>query len=170
MLIRRERPTDSEAIDALVQEAFSRAEHSDGNEQELVNALRQGAAYIPELSLICEINDTIVGHILFTKAFVNDCCVVVLAPLSVAPAFQKRGIGTLLIREGHRIAQTLGYAYSMVLGEPQYYGRLGYIPADNYRIQAPFEVSRELFMALRLDEQSPELNGILEYAPEFGIV
>lgn len=170
MIIREEKATDYEIIYFIVKKAFDSAEHSDGNEPELVNALRNGLAYIPELSLVAEIDGKIVGHILFTKAKVKDNIVLALAPLSVLPEYQRQGIGTTLIKEGHRIAQALGYKYSIVLGSTNYYSRIGYVPADTFGIQPPFDVPRENFMAYKLDENAPNIYGIIQHAKEFGIV
>ena len=52
---------------ALLKQKKFETEQSDGNEHNLVNSLRQSNAFIPELSLVCEINGQIVGHIMFTK-------------------------------------------------------------------------------------------------------
>ena len=52
MLIRKEEAKDYESIYSVVKNAFDNAEYSDGNEQDLVNALREGTAFIPELSLV----------------------------------------------------------------------------------------------------------------------
>ena len=122
MNIRKEKPKDYKAIYAVVRDAFGSAEHADGNEQDLVNALRKGKAYIPELSLVAEENEKIIGHIMFTKARVGENVVLALAPLSVLPEYQRKGIGTALIKEGHRIAQELGYGYSVVLGSENIIG------------------------------------------------
>ena len=116
MIIRKEHPNESQAIATLVKKAFERAEHADGNEHELVEALRNSDAYLPALSLVAETEGLIAGHILFTRAFVGDTAVLALAPLSVLPAYQRQGIGAALIQEGHRIAKELGYGYSVVLG------------------------------------------------------
>lgn len=105
----------------------------------------------------------IVGHILFTRAAVNGTQVLALAPLSVLPEYQNRGIGQALIREGHRVAKRLGYPYCVVLGHKTYYPRLGYVPASQYGIKAPFEVEDECFMAVRLGEVIGNLNGTMEY-------
>ena len=67
MMIRQEEKRDYHDIYAVVKAAFESADHSDGNEQDLVNALRQSGAYIPELSLVAEIDGRIAGHIMFTK-------------------------------------------------------------------------------------------------------
>lgn len=169
MIIRRENEKDYEEIYVLVKQAFESAKQADGNEQDLVNNLRNGNGYIPELSLIAEIGEKIVGHIMFSKAFVGNCEVLALAPLSVLPAYQRQGIGTALIKEGHRIAGELGYSYSVVLGSENYYPKAGYLPADEYGIKAPFDVPRNNFMAYKLRDIVPEISGTMKYAKEFGI-
>ena len=63
-----------------------------------------------------------------------------MLPLSVLPKYQNRGIGLSLIKEGHRIAHKLGYRYSVVLDISEYYPKVGYVPASQYGIEAPFEV------------------------------
>ena len=87
MRIRHEKPEDYEEVYELVREAFASAEHADGNEQDLVEALRKGDAFIPELSLVAEEGGQLAGHILFTRARVGEVEVLALAPLSVPPCF-----------------------------------------------------------------------------------
>lgn len=64
MIIREEKPSDYEAVFDLIKEAFFEAEHSDGTEQNLVENLRKGTSFVPDLSLVAVGNDEIVGHIL----------------------------------------------------------------------------------------------------------
>ncbi|MFR8346567.1 GNAT family N-acetyltransferase [Mediterraneibacter gnavus] len=169
MYIRQETTTDYEVVYSVVKRAFESAEHADGNEQDLVNALRKGDAFLPELSLVAETDGKIVGHIMFTKATVDGNPVLALAPLSVLPEYQRKGIGTALIQEGHRIAKELGYTHSIVLGSEQYYPREGYCPAEDLGITAPFHVPRENFMAYIISETGAKIQGTIKYAPEFGI-
>lgn len=169
MIIRTENPMDIETVYSIVSKAFESAEQADGNEQDLVNELRKGNSFIPQLSLIAEIDGIAVGHIMFTKATVGDAVVLALAPLSVLPKYQRQGVGTALIKEGHKIAKELGYNYSVVLGSELYYPKMGYLPADTFGIKPPFDVPRENFMAYKLNENAPKIQGILKYAKEFGI-
>ena len=164
MLIRQEKAEDYEAVYHVVQEAFRNAEYTDGNEQNLVVALRKSKAFIPQLSLVAVEDQRVVGYILFTKAVVNGVQVLALAPLAVLPEYQNRGIGLDLIAEGHRAARSLGYGYSVVLGHPQYY-----LPASRYGIRAPFPVADENFMAICLNAEPKPLDGTMEYDPAFGI-
>lgn len=167
--IRQENKNDYEEIYNVVKTAFETAEHSDGNEQDLVVALRNSDSFIPELSLVAIKDNKIVGHILFTKIKIGNHEELALAPLAVLPEYQKQGIGSKLIQQGHKIAKELGYHYSIVLGSETYYPKFGYVLAIQYGIKAPFEVSNENFMAIKLNDTDAEIKGTVQYAKEFGI-
>lgn len=169
MRIRQEISKDYNEVYDVVKEAFKAAEHRDGNEQDLVAALRNGEAFVPELSLVAEIDGKIAGHILFTEGKVGNDIVLVLAPLSVLPAFQKQGIGTALIKEGHKIARELGYQYSLVLGSEIYYPRFGYVPAVQFGVELPEGMPSANFMAIKLQDNEKSIKGPVTYAKEFGI-
>lgn len=167
--IRQENKEDYDEIYNVVKTAFATAKHSDGNEQDLVAALRKSNNFIPELSLVAIQDNKIVGYILFTKIKIGKYEELALAPLGILPEYQKQGIGKKLIEKGHQIAKKLGYHYSIVLGSEKYYSKTGYIPASQYGIKAPFEVANENFMAIKLNDTDVEITGIVEYAKEFGI-
>ncbi len=167
--IRQESQKDYEEVYRVVKTAFETAEHSDGNEHDLVVALRNSDSFIPELSLVAVKEDKIVGYILFTKIKIGNHEEIALAPLAVLPEYQKQGIGSMLIEQGHKIAKQLGYHYSIVLGSENYYPKFGYIPAIQYGIQAPFDVADENFMAIKLNATDTEIEGVVQYAKEFGI-
>lgn len=167
--IRQESQKDYEEVYMTVKTAFETAEHSDGNEQDLVVALKNSDSFIPELSLVAVKEDKIVGYILFTKIKIGNHEEIALAPLAVLPEYQKQGIGSMLIEQGHKIAKQLGYHYSIVLGSENYYPKFGYIPAIQYGIQAPFDVANENFMAVKLNDADTGIQGVVQYAKEFGI-
>ena len=167
--IRQENKEDYEEIYNLVKTAFETAEHSDGNEQNLVVALRDSNNFIPQLSLVAVQDNKIVGYILFTKIKIGKYEELALAPLAILPEYQRQGIGKQLIEKGHQIAKKLGYHYSVVLGSQTYYPKSGYVPAIEYGIKAPFEVPNENFMAIKLNHTDKEIIGIVEYAKEFGM-
>ncbi len=169
MKIRQENRKDYGEVYNVIKQAFLSAEHSDGTEQDLVVALRKGVSFIPDLSLVSVENNKIIGHILFTKITIGSNVELALAPLSVLPDYQKRGIGSALITEGHRIAKTLGYDYSVVLGNPRVYGKAGYVPASTYGIKPPFAVRDENFMAIKLNRDAKTLEGVVKYDNAFGI-
>lgn len=169
MIIRQEQPADYPWTYEVVKTAFASAEHSDGEEHNLVDRLRESKAFIPQLSLVAEDDGNIVGHILFTKIDIGDSVQLALAPLSVLPEYQRQGIGTALILQGHKIAKELGYEYSVVLGSERYYPKFGYLPAQHYSIKPCFNVASENFMACKLKENALDISGVVQYAEEFGI-
>lgn len=167
--IRQENKNDYEEVYSVIKTAFETAEHSDGNEQDLVNDLRKSDSFIPELALVAVRDDRIVGYILFTKIKIGEYEELALAPLCVLPEYQRQGIGKMLIKAGHQTATNLGYHYSVVLGSEDYYPKFGYVPAKQYGITAPFDVPSENFMAIKLNDADKEICAMVKYSKEFGV-
>jgi putative acetyltransferase len=96
----------------------------------LVDALRHGVNFDPQLSLVAEVDGNVVGHVLFYPFEINiagePLRALSLAPVAVHPAFQKNGIGSGLIEQGHRRGVQKGYSFAFLLGHPSYYPRFGY--------------------------------------------
>lgn len=175
IIIRQEEKKDYQQVFQLTEEAFKEMEHSDHQEQFLVEKLRKSQAFIPELSLVAEDeNGKIAGHILFTKIkIVNDkesFDSLALAPVSVKPEFQNQGIGAKLILRGHRIAEELGYESVVLIGHEKYYPRFGYKKTSNFGISFPFDIPEENGMALELVKDGlKDKKGVVKYPKEFGI-
>ena len=169
MHIRTEREEDYSQIYEVVKKAFEKAEHSDGNEQDLVEKLRKNKAYINSLSLVCEDNDKIVGYVMFTKNKIGKVTGLTLAPLAILPKHQHRRLGTLLVKSGLKIAKELGYEYVVVLGNPKYYNRFGFVTSKEFGIKSPFDVPSKNFMALNLidNDDREDLNAVVEYPKPF---
>jgi predicted N-acetyltransferase YhbS len=173
--IRQEHIEDRAQVEQLIQKAFLMAEHTDGNEHHLVHILRFSAAFIPELSLVAVIDGKIAGHILFTKLKINasngdTTDTLVLASIAVLPEFQNRGIGGVMIHEGHRIAKEMGYQSVILSDYTGYYPRFGYKSASYWNIKAPIEIPDEAFLAFELKPAAlKDITGYVEYPPEFGI-
>ena len=110
--IRQERPEDYQQIRELVRDAFALAEHSDGEEHNLIERMRLSPEYIPELSLVAVSGDIILGHIMFSKISVGQSEAIALAPISVRTDRQRKGIGKLLVTTGHKLARKMGYRCS----------------------------------------------------------
>lgn len=123
LVIRPAAPADRAAIRDLVTAAFGQPAEAD-----LVDALVANADAV--LELVATQEGEIVGHVLFSRLFVEDdggrVPAVALAPLSVKPKRQDSGIGTALVESAHAMLKHSGENLSVVLGEPAYYGRFGY--------------------------------------------
>ncbi|WP_299990464.1 N-acetyltransferase [uncultured Pontibacter sp.] len=170
--IRQEQPADYPAVFALVEQAFRELEISDHNEQFLVERLRQSDAFIPELSLVAADSGKIVGHILLTKLKIRsrdqEFRSLSLAPVAVLPAYQRQGIGGMLIQHAHQVARQLGYTSVILVGHENYYPRFGYKRASTFGITFPFEVPDANAMAVELVTNGLQgVSGEVVYPKEF---
>lgn len=174
LIIRREERSDFPMVFELIQKAFESEEMSDHREQFLVEKLHWTDNFIPELSLVAEINKEIVGYILLTKIMIknseNEFQALALAPVAVLPKFQKQGIGGELIKRAHERAKELGYESVILVGHENYYPKFGYQPAKKFDIHFPVEIPEKNFMAIELVKDGlKNVSGMVIYPPEFNI-
>jgi predicted N-acetyltransferase YhbS len=173
ILIRQELPSDYHSTEEMVKEAFLNEENSDKKEHYLVKRLRSSEAFIPELSLVAAAPaKEIAGHILLSKIKILDgereADSLALAPVSVAPGYQGKGIGSQLIRTALNTAKEAGYHSVIVLGHKDFYPKFGFKPASLWNIKAPFEVPDEAFMALELTDNALKNSaGTVRYSKAF---
>lgn len=138
-IVRQITAADYSTVYHLIKTAFETAEHRDGDEQDFAVNLRNGENYIPELDLVAEIDGQLVGHIMFTKTYVTKpdgsrYNTLLVAPLSTLLEHRGMGVGTALMNEGFRIAQTMGHQSAFLIGDPNYYQRFGYKLTQLYGI------------------------------------
>lgn len=173
-IIRQEQKSDYEVTERVVKIAFASAEQSDQDEHNLVSRIRQSDVFIPELSLVAadKDSDEILGHILLSKVLIDNgnqkTESLALAPISVLPDYQNKGIGKSLIQKALAKAKELEFQSVVVLGHPEYYPKLGFRKSSLWQIKAPFEVPEEALMALELQEGSLDnVSGVIEYPSVF---
>lgn len=169
MIIRTEREDDYGLVQKLNEIAFGQSD-----EAELVSKLRKNPDYIPELSLVAEENNKIIGHILFTPTEIVDGeqhhKSLALAPMSVLPEQQNKGIGSALVKAGFEKAKQLGFSSVIVLGHPDYYPRFGFLPAKQFGIHPPVKEWQAALFAKELkDTALKNVSGVVKYLPEFGV-
>ena len=166
ILVREEEEKDYKEIYEVNKLAFGQE-----NESKLVDKIRKGENFIPGLSLVAETDGKIAGHILFSMIKIIGSSVfetLILAPLAVIPAFQKKEIGSKLVKKGVFKAKELGFDSIIVVGHKEYYPRFGFEKASKWNLKCPFEVPDEAFMAIELAEKALEGKaGTIEFPDEF---
>lgn len=172
MNIRKEENKDYKEVFNLIKNAFENEVYTDHKEQFLVERLRNSEAFVPELSLVAEVDGEIAGYVLLTKIKIinNDLqkTSLALAPIAVLKKYQGKGIGGKLILEAHQRAKELGFGSIILLGHEKYYPKFGYKMTKNYGIKLPFEVPDENCMLIELTENAlKDVSGIVEYPKEF---
>lgn len=164
MTIRPERAGDERAIYALTKAAFRDMEFSDGDEPELVDALRTDGDLT--LSLVAEsIDQAIIGHIAFSPVTISDGTQdwYGLGPVSVIPLKQHAGIGSALVNRGIADIRERGGKGVILLGSPVFYARFGFEHDPELTYSGP---PPEYFQRLVLKGGTPR--GEVTYAPAFG--
>ena len=171
LLIRPETTADISAIHEVNKLAF------DGRDAEpgLVAAIRASTSFIPELSLVAEENNRVLGHILFSQIHIQSGQVQIpalaLAPMAVLPEYQKQGIGSRLVKQGLEECRRLGHEIVIVLGHPAYYPRFGFSPALAKFLDCPYGDCGDAWMALELVEGALQgIRGKVVYPPAFNNV
>jgi putative acetyltransferase len=109
----------------------------------LTAALLEDPSAAPMTSLVADAGGRIVGHVLFTAAALRPASAhraALLAPVGVAPDFQRRGIGGRLVTEGLAMLARSGMHLVFVLGHPAWYPQFGFIPAGEHGFAAPYPI------------------------------
>jgi putative acetyltransferase len=164
-LIRHERDDDIPGIRTVVHDAFEKS-----GEADLVDALR--AANALTVSAVAVSAEKIIAHVGFSPITIGGKHeALALAPVSVAPAFQGRGVGKSMVHWALDECQRDGHEIVVVLGSPKYYGRFGFVPASSFGIECPFPVPSDHFMVLELTpDAARDCSGMVQYRPEFSHV
>ncbi len=134
--IRRSEPDETETIVDLYKTAFP--------EEDLTSLVEELAISDKTISLVAVLDGQLCGNIIFSFCNLTpqtNFSSALLGPLAIAPSFQKQGFGTQLVRSGLKIMKSSGVEKVLVLGDPNYYSRHGFVREDN--IIAPYKLPEE---------------------------
>ncbi len=125
--ITKEKPSEIQQIREINIQAFETDAEAD-----IVDRLRDSG--VPIISLVAEVDDKLVGHILFTPMTMDnfDIKIAGLAPMAVLPDYQNKGIGSVLVKKGLEYCARENYAAVAVLGHPNYYPKFGFVPSTRF--------------------------------------
>ena len=139
ILLRPETTADHGAVETLTREAFWNLHGPGCDEHYLVHILRHSDAFIPALDYVALRQGEIVGTIMYAKSHIaldegGELPVITFGPVSVLPEVQKQGVGRKLITHTLTLAAQMGYSAVLIYGDPAYYSRVGFRPAENFGI------------------------------------
>lgn len=153
--LRPESPADHQAVEALTRDAFWNHYVPGCDEHYLSHLLRSSPDFIPELDYVAVHGGQVVGNIMYTRAKIvldrgGERPVLCFGPLAVAPACQRMGVGGQLIARTTALARELGHGAVLIFGDPDYYGRFGFVPAEQFSIGASQDTYAAALQALEL--------------------
>lgn len=159
IIIRLEEKKDYHRVEEITKLAFSYPERIERGkigcpyEHWMVNELRKRDGIL-SLSLVAIVNESIVGHIICSRAEVrtsNEITPVLnIGPISVLPEYQRKGIGKTLITNMIEKAKKLGYGAILFFGRPEYYPQFGFQEASTFGISDADGYNYPSFMGMEL--------------------
>lgn len=154
-MIRLECEKDFRAVENLTREAFWNHHVPGCNEHYLAHVLRESDCFLPELDFVAEAGGELIGNIMYTRA--NVLCdngetfpALSFGPLSVLPEWQGKGVGGALVRHSLGRANELGYTAVLIYGDPAFYSRFGFLPAESFGIGTAGDDYMDALQALEL--------------------
>lgn len=153
--IRNETPADYRKVEELVREAFWNHYVPGCSEHYLAHTLRGADAFLPELDFVALKEDTIIGNIMYAQSeIVGDDGtkhpVLTFGPFAVLPAFQNAGVGQALLSHSLAAAKALGHTAVLIFGDPAFYTKVGFVPAESYGIGTSWNSYLPSLLALEL--------------------
>lgn len=163
-----EQASDRAAVEAVVRRAFvNRPEVA-----AMVAAIRASPRYRPGLALVARVDQHVVGFVMLSGTDLIDHDgarreILTLTPLAVVAEFERRGIGSALVRAALSEADRRGEPLVVLEGSPRYYGRLGFEFASAHGIQLdlPDWAPPEAAQVFPLSGYDPRIRGRVEYPP-----
>ena len=161
IILRNETEQDYQSVENVTREAFWNVHVPGCNEHYLVHAMRDSELFIPELDFVAELDGKAVGNIMYAHSMVTEgddkiYPVITFGPVSVLPAHQNKGIGTMLIRHTVDLARKMGYPAIFIYGDPDYYKRFGFVPAETCQIKNSAGQYADALQVLELEKGALE--------------
>jgi putative acetyltransferase len=134
-----------QALTELFAATFTASEGPD--EGALIGELVRGMlAETPteDIRVFCaEDKGNVMGAAIFTRLVYPDDphIVFLLSPMAVAPARQRHGIGQALLSHALKALGSEGIQIAITYGDPNYYGRVGFLPITEDQARAPMPLS-----------------------------
>jgi predicted N-acetyltransferase YhbS len=137
--IRNEQETDYERVEEITRKSFWNLYIPGCNEHYLVHVMRCHKDFLPELDFVIEVDNQIIGNIMYTKAKLVDESgeekeILTFGPVCIIPEYQRRGYGKMLIEHSFEQAVSLGYDVIVIFGNPSNYVSLGFKSCIKYNI------------------------------------
>ncbi len=154
VVLRLEEPLDYRETENVTREAFWNHYAPGCDAHYLLHIMRDCPAFLPGLDVVAVSDGNIVGNVVYMKSTIaaddgNEYEVLNMGPISVLPAYQRKGIGGRMIEHTRTLAREMGFRAILLRGDPAYYSRQGFMPAERFGIRTADDM---YFVALQACE------------------
>ena len=139
IVIRNEEEKDYRRVEEITRKAFWNLYVPGCNEHYLVHVIRSHIDFLPELDFVIEVDDQIIGNIMYTKAKLIDEAgeekeILTFGPVCILPEYQRRGYGKTLMEHSFEQAIAMGYDVIVIFGNPNNYVSSGFKSCKKFNI------------------------------------
>lgn len=157
--LRLEQVEDYRQTEEVTREAFWNYYAPGCYEHYLVHIMRNSPSFVTNLDFLALVDDKIVGNIMYVESDVvsdegKEYTVLTLGPISVLPEYQGKGIGSTLIKHTKELAKQMGYPAILLYGDPDYYAKQGFIPAEKLGIRTQDNMYAAALQVCKLQENA----------------
>ena len=155
--IRTEQPRDFKTVENLTREAFWNVYRPGCTEHYVLHCYRGEPDFVPELSLVLEVDGEIIGHVMYAWSHIDaddgrKIRMMTFGPISIRPDYKRKGYGKTLLDHSMRIATEMGAGCLLICGNIAFYGKSGFVVAstrgiryaDDPESDAPYFLCKEL--------------------------
>lgn len=137
--IRKEKLEDYREVEELTRKAFWNLNVPGCNEHYLAHIMRSHCDFIPELDLVLEGHDCIIGSVMYAKSWLIDedgveKDILTFGPVSILSEYQRKGYGKALLEASFTKAVELGYDTIVIFGNPDNYIGRGFKSCKKYDV------------------------------------
>lgn len=162
-IIRLEKPADYSIVENLTREAFWNVYRPGCLEHYVLHCFRDKEDFVPELDFVMEIDGEIIGHIMYVRSEIHAddgriIPIMTFGPISIAPAYKRKGYGTILLRYSMAKAKEMGAGALAITGNINFYGKSGFSIAKTVGVRYADDPGADYFLIAELEPGF--LNGI----------
>ena len=138
-IIRVEEKRDYREVENLTRDSFWNVYRPGCTEQYVLHCYRNNPDFIPELSLVMEVDGKIIGHVMYSKASIaletgGTLPIWTFGPISIHPDFKRKGYGLKLLNYSIERAKKMGIGFLCMEGNIDFYRHAGFDLASKLKI------------------------------------
>ena len=154
--IRLETERDHRAVENLTREAFWNVYRPGCLEHYVLHCYRDDPAFVPELDFVMELDGELIGQVIYVRSEIlcedgRKVPIMTFGPISIAPAYKRKGHGKRLLEYSMAQARKLGAGALAITGNIDFYGKSGFVPAKTKGVRYADDPAADYFLICELE-------------------